>query len=268
MFGRPFTLEEDAIILEMARSSKRPDWGYVVQRLQMLGYTRSAHSCFTRSKKINKPIGFNCVNRLVKSAIRKVLKLVHNREMEPLYRDPQKNRNKGKRYRDRHVNDVQYMERQRKKNRRNQPRASMREKERYHLDLQFRALKNTRNRFHHIMNSIGAIRRGKTADKIGCTPFELKEHLKSTLSKKALDSDDDEWDIDDTTNMHIDHIFPLSRYNLHEEEQQFRAMHYSNLQMLAARTNMIKSNKLPSLDMARRVERWAWPDDITEADLF
>lgn len=60
---------------------------------------------------------------------------------------------------------------------------------------------------------------------------------------------------------HIDHIFPLARYTLHEEHKM---MHYSNLQPLTGKENQFKSNRLPTKAMAAKVDRSCWPDGITE----
>ena len=42
---------------------------------------------------------------------------------------------------------------------------------------------------------------------------------------------------------HIDHIKPVSKFNLLDLEEQRRAFHYTNLQPLWALDNIRKSNK-------------------------
>jgi 5-methylcytosine-specific restriction endonuclease McrA len=64
-----------------------------------------------------------------------------------------------------------------------------------------------------------------------------------------------------TEDHHVDHIFPLARYGLHEEHKM---MHYSNLQLLLGKENQHKSMKLPTKAMAAKVDRNCWPDGITE----
>ena len=63
-----------------------------------------------------------------------------------------------------------------------------------------------------------------------------------------------------TNDHHLDHIFPLTRYSLHEENKM---MHYSNLQLLLGKENQRKSKKLPTKAMAAKVDPACWPDGIT-----
>jgi hypothetical protein len=51
-------------------------------------------------------------------------------------------------------------------------------------------------------------------------------------------TDDMTWD-----NIHIDHIKPVSKFNLDIEEEFNKCCHYTNLQPLLAKVNMNKSNK-------------------------
>jgi len=58
----------------------------------------------------------------------------------------------------------------------------------------------------------------------------------SHMEKKLVD--DMTWD-----NIHIDHIKPVSRFNLDIEEEFNKCCHYTNLQPLTAKDNHIKKNK-------------------------
>jgi hypothetical protein len=42
----------------------------------------------------------------------------------------------------------------------------------------------------------------------------------------------------------IDHIYPLSKFNLECKEEQLKAVHYTNLQPLPVIENIKKSNKI------------------------
>ena len=44
-------------------------------------------------------------------------------------------------------------------------------------------------------------------------------------------------------NIHIDHIKPVSKFNLDDEEELFKCCNYTNLQPLLSEDNIIKSNK-------------------------
>ena len=47
--------------------------------------------------------------------------------------------------------------------------------------------------------------------------------------------------------IHIDHIIPCSSFDLTKEEEQRKCFHYSNLQPLWARDNIIKGNKIMAI---------------------
>ena len=85
---------------------------------------------------------------------------------------------------------------------------------------------------------------GKPAD-------ELLEMLEE---KSGLCVDDSE----------VDHIFPLSLFDLSNPENVKRVMHWSNYQLLTVEENRTKSDTLPTKVMASNVERWAWPPGVTE----
>jgi hypothetical protein len=62
------------------------------------------------------------------------------------------------------------------------------------------------------------------------------EYFKSYMEKKMTEGMN--WD-----NIHIDHIKPVSRFNLDDEEEFLKCCHYTNLQPLLAKDNMEKGNK-------------------------
>ena len=86
---------------------------------------------------------------------------------------------------------------------------------------------------------------------IGCTPEELKEYLERQTTHGIEESE-------------IDHIFAMSLYNFKDSAQQFKAMHYTNLQPLLCNENREKTNWLPTKAMAAKVDRSCWPDGVTE----
>ena len=67
---------------------------------------------------------------------------------------------------------------------------------------------------------------------LGCDINTFIRHME----KKLID--DMTWD-----NIHIDHIKPVSRFNLDLEEEFNKCCHYTNLQPLHAKDNLNKSNK-------------------------
>jgi hypothetical protein len=77
---------------------------------------------------------------------------------------------------------------------------------------------------------------GDYSSRIGCTGRELKEHLESKFYDKIS------WDNYGTI-WHVDHIKPISCFNLLDPKERMQANHYTNLQPLLAKDNIKKSNK-------------------------
>lgn len=76
----------------------------------------------------------------------------------------------------------------------------------------------------------------KTLEYLGCSIDEFKKYFESKFSKGMSWDNHGEW--------HIDHIIPLSSFNLACEDEIRRACNYLNLQPLWAADNYKKSNKL------------------------
>lgn len=87
-----------------------------------------------------------------------------------------------------------------------------------------------------------AVRRGRDSTAsircLGCSVAELRRHIES------LFTDGMTWDNWRADGWHIDHKIPLDAFDLTDDEQVRRACHYTNLQPLWARENLLKSNKV------------------------
>lgn len=80
-------------------------------------------------------------------------------------------------------------------------------------------------------------KKNKTHDLLGCSIDFLMGYLESKFEKEMNWKNYGQW--------HIDHIKPLSSFNLQDSEQQKIACHYSNLQPLWAKDNLKKGDRLP-----------------------
>lgn len=73
---------------------------------------------------------------------------------------------------------------------------------------------------------------------LGCYPEELKVYLEAKF-KKGMS-----WNNWSYRGWHIDHIIPIASFDLTDIKQQKKAFHYTNLQPLWRKENMLKSDKL------------------------
>ncbi len=110
---------------------------------------------------------------------------------------------------------------------------SIKEKERLNSDLIFKLIRYSRNRINHYFKSKNYKKNNKSFNFIGCSPEELKEHLESQFIDGMTWNNRSEW--------HIDHIIPLS--SAKTEEELHKLFHYTNLQPLWAKDNLIKGKK-------------------------
>lgn len=71
---------------------------------------------------------------------------------------------------------------------------------------------------------------------LGCSLDQLKLHLENQFKPgMTWENRGKAW--------HIDHIKPISKFNLLEQSEQEKACHYTNLQPLWAKENLSKGNK-------------------------
>jgi len=99
-------------------------------------------------------------------------------------------------------------------------------------DVLFNLICSMRNQVNRISKSNSL----RTFDIVGCSPYDLKEHLERQFVSGMTWENRNEW--------HIDHIIPLS--SAKTEEELYKLCHYTNLQPLWAEENMKKSNKILS----------------------
>jgi Uri superfamily endonuclease len=71
---------------------------------------------------------------------------------------------------------------------------------------------------------------------LGCSIEELKSFLESKFTLGMTWDNYGKW--------HIDHIKPLSKFNLSDTKELLMACHYTNLQPLWAKDNIVKYNKM------------------------
>lgn len=106
-------------------------------------------------------------------------------------------------------------------------------KNKYDNDIQHRLRVTLRNRLNDALGN--EFKSGSAVRDLGCTIPELKFYLEGMFKAGMNWENWGEW--------HIDHIIPLSWFDLSDRNQLLKACHYSNLQPLWAIENLKKNNK-------------------------
>jgi len=102
-------------------------------------------------------------------------------------------------------------------------------------DINFKLSGDLRARFHLALRDNQ--KSGTTIKLLGCSIAFLKNHIEVQF-KEGMD-----WNNHSLQGWHIDHIRPLTSFNLSKKSEQFKACHYTNLQPLWAKDNLEKGNK-------------------------
>ena len=106
----------------------------------------------------------------------------------------------------------------------------------YATDIDFKIKSNLRSRLYNALKN--SLKAGSAVKDLGCTIEELRAHLESQWQEGM------NWDNHTTKGWHIDHILPLSKFDLTSPEEFKKACHYSNLHPLWAKDNWSKGNRI------------------------
>lgn len=85
----------------------------------------------------------------------------------------------------------------------------------------------------------GGSKIGKYEQYIGCSTEDLKKYLENKFKPGMT------WGNWGRGGWHIDHILPVSSFNLSDPDQFFKAFHFTNLQPLWEKENLSKGSKVP-----------------------
>jgi hypothetical protein len=106
---------------------------------------------------------------------------------------------------------------------------------RYTKDLKYTLAKQLRCRFKSAFKL--NVKTGSAIKDLGCSIDQLRKHLESLFEPGMS------WDNHNLLGWHIDHKHPLSSFDLTDIQQVREACHYTNLQPLWAKDNLVKGSK-------------------------
>jgi len=103
-------------------------------------------------------------------------------------------------------------------------------------DINFKIKGTLQSRMNIVLRYKGVRKASKTMDLVGCSIDECRRYIEALFKEGMSWDNHGEW--------HIDHIKPISSFDLTKEEEQKQCFHYSNLQPLWKGDNLKKSNKI------------------------
>jgi hypothetical protein len=143
-------------------------------------------------------------------------------------------------YRMTHKQEASDYQREYKKNNREKINADRREMR--NNDPNFKIADNLRRRMNLAIKD--GRKGGSVIRDLCCSIDELKQHLEKQFHIAPKTGEMMTWANYGYYGWHIDHIIPLSSFDLTDREQFLKACHYTNYQPLWAKDNISKGNKL------------------------
>jgi hypothetical protein len=110
------------------------------------------------------------------------------------------------------------------------------EKFKYYSDPAYRLAVKTRGRIREYIKKLKVPKRDKSHQFLGCNYQFFKQYIESKFTDGMT------WEKFLLGEIHIDHIRPISSFNLFDEAELKKAFHYTNCQPLWARDNLRKSD--------------------------
>lgn len=139
-----------------------------------------------------------------------------------------------KRYRQKNKDKI--AEDKKRYNAENKEKINAHKKKRRTEDLCLRLVQNMRSRTRLVLN--GASKSASTSALLGCSPQEFRDYMESKFTDGMT------WDNYGMHGWHMDHITPLSIFNMKNPAEQHIAFHHRNLQPMWAKDNLKKGNKV------------------------
>lgn len=135
--------------------------------------------------------------------------------------------------------DPEFMEKKKAYNReyKRRPEVKKRYVERCKNDPNFGFMENYRKLTQRTIKRAGGSREEELEELLGCTIDEARAYIESMWEEGMT------WDNNTLHGWHIDHIRPRSSFDLRKKSDRKKCFHYTNLQPLWARDNLVKGSK-------------------------
>jgi len=118
-------------------------------------------------------------------------------------------------------------------------------KDRRKTDIQYKLTLSLRSRLYSALKN--ELKTGSAIKDLGCSIEFLKKYLEKQFYPNPETREPMNWNNYGVYGWHIDHIKPLTLFNLTDREQLLTACNYKNLQPLWAKENIRKGNRLEIL---------------------
>lgn len=126
----------------------------------------------------------------------------------------------------------------------NKSQVQAKNRERMATDPRYKFIVNQRRR---ISLSLGK-KQKKTIEYLGCNSEEFFQWISSHMDGSfTLENHGNEW--------HIDHVIPVSTFNLDNESEVFLALNWRNTMPLSAKENLTKNNKILPDQVKQHLEK-------------
>jgi hypothetical protein len=109
------------------------------------------------------------------------------------------------------------------------------DKKRRKIDLKYRITKHLRTRLANTVRKQGTKKKARTEKLLGCSWEVFVNYIEKKFQPGMTWDNYGKW--------HLDHIKPMSKFNLVLKEEQLKCCNYKNLQPLWAKDNISKSDK-------------------------
>jgi 5-methylcytosine-specific restriction endonuclease McrA len=111
------------------------------------------------------------------------------------------------------------------------------EKFKYYSDPAYRLAVKTRGRIREYIKKLKVPKRDKSHQFLGCNYQFFRQYIEAKFTEGMT------WEKFLLGEIHIDHIRPISSFNLLDENELKKAFHYTNCQPLWAKDNLKKKDK-------------------------